>query len=38
MVSINPIEFHLEEEAYKDGLNSYQRKNGLIEAVQRGVG
>uniref|UniRef100_UPI0030FE4829 acetyl-CoA carboxylase beta subunit n=1 Tax=Manekia incurva TaxID=1072615 RepID=UPI0030FE4829 len=38
MVSIDPIEFHSEEEPYKDRLDSYQRKTGLTEAVQTGVG
>nr|YP_010425889.1 acetyl-coenzyme A carboxylase carboxyl transferase subunit beta [Suaeda physophora]USL47486.1 acetyl-coenzyme A carboxylase carboxyl transferase subunit beta [Suaeda physophora] len=38
MVSMDPIEFHSEEEAYKDRIDSYQRKTGLTEAVQTGVG
>nr|YP_010552683.1 acetyl-CoA carboxylase subunit beta [Phyllagathis tuberosa]UTM96064.1 acetyl-CoA carboxylase subunit beta [Phyllagathis tuberosa] len=38
MVSMNPIEFHSEEEPYKDRIDSYQRKTGLTEAVQTGTG
>nr|YP_001294193.1 acetyl-CoA carboxylase beta subunit [Buxus microphylla]ABQ45258.1 acetyl-CoA carboxylase carboxyltransferase beta subunit [Buxus microphylla]WEB60501.1 acetyl-CoA carboxylase carboxyltransferase beta subunit [Buxus sinica var. parvifolia] len=38
MVSMDPIEFHSEEELYKDRINSYQRKTGLTEAVQTGIG
>nr|YP_009777363.1 acetyl-CoA carboxylase carboxyltransferase beta subunit [Myxopyrum hainanense]QJA28227.1 acetyl-CoA carboxylase carboxyltransferase beta subunit [Myxopyrum hainanense] len=38
MVSINPIGFHSEGEPYKDHINSYQRKTGLTEAVQTGIG
>nr|YP_009559205.1 acetyl-CoA carboxylase carboxyltransferase beta subunit [Barbeya oleoides]QBA96004.1 acetyl-CoA carboxylase carboxyltransferase beta subunit [Barbeya oleoides] len=38
MVSLDPIEFHSEEEPYKDRLDSYQRKTGLTEAVQTGTG
>uniref|UniRef100_UPI0030E57D41 AccD n=1 Tax=Senna italica TaxID=346974 RepID=UPI0030E57D41 len=38
MVSADPIEFHLEEETYKDRIDSYQRKTGLTEAVQTGTG
>nr|YP_009566485.1 acetyl-CoA carboxylase carboxyltransferase beta subunit [Palmorchis pabstii]QBB10074.1 acetyl-CoA carboxylase carboxyltransferase beta subunit [Palmorchis pabstii] len=38
MVSINPIEFHSEEEPYRDRIHFYQRKTGLTEAVQTGVG
>ncbi|KAL2935205.1 Acetyl-coenzyme A carboxylase carboxyl transferase subunit beta chloroplastic [Bienertia sinuspersici] len=38
MISMNPIEFHSEEEAYKDRIDSYQRKTGLTEAVQTGIG
>lgn len=37
MVSIDPIEFHLEKEPYKDRINSYQRKTGLTKAVQTGI-
>nr|YP_010828202.1 acetyl-CoA carboxylase carboxyltransferase beta subunit [Santalum acuminatum]WFF45220.1 acetyl-CoA carboxylase carboxyltransferase beta subunit [Santalum acuminatum] len=38
MVSLDPIEFHLEGEPYKDRIDSYQRKTGLTEAVQTGIG
>nr|YP_010928543.1 acetyl-CoA carboxylase subunit beta [Diplusodon sigillatus]WKK47579.1 acetyl-CoA carboxylase subunit beta [Diplusodon sigillatus] len=38
MVSLDPIEFHSEEEPYKDRLDSYQRNTGLTEAVQTGTG
>nr|QYH45093.1 acetyl-CoA carboxylase carboxyltransferase beta subunit [Ottelia fischeri]QYH45178.1 acetyl-CoA carboxylase carboxyltransferase beta subunit [Ottelia sp. x1]QYH45433.1 acetyl-CoA carboxylase carboxyltransferase beta subunit [Ottelia verdickii]QYH45603.1 acetyl-CoA carboxylase carboxyltransferase beta subunit [Ottelia sp. s36] len=38
MVSTDPIEFHSEEEPYKDRIDSYQRKTGLTEAVQTGIG
>nr|YP_010486488.1 acetyl-CoA carboxylase carboxyltransferase beta [Renanthera citrina]UWI53696.1 acetyl-CoA carboxylase carboxyltransferase beta [Renanthera citrina]UWM93491.1 acetyl-CoA carboxylase subunit beta [Renanthera citrina]WJQ21963.1 acetyl-CoA carboxylase beta subunit [Renanthera citrina] len=38
MVSIDPIEFHSEEEPYMDRISFYQRKMGLTEAVQTGVG
>nr|YP_010513904.1 acetyl-CoA carboxylase beta subunit [Platycyamus regnellii]UXL85475.1 acetyl-CoA carboxylase beta subunit [Platycyamus regnellii] len=39
MVSLDPIEFHSEEEpSYKDRIDSYQRKTGLTEAVQTGTG
>ncbi len=38
MVSFDPIEFHSEEEPYKDRIDSYQRKTGLTEAVQTGIG
>nr|YP_010281968.1 acetyl-CoA carboxylase carboxyltransferase beta subunit [Penstemon fruticosus]UKH51346.1 acetyl-CoA carboxylase carboxyltransferase beta subunit [Penstemon fruticosus] len=38
MVSLDPIGFHSEEEPYKDRIDSYQRKTGLAEAVQTGVG
>ncbi|KAF3613057.1 hypothetical protein FXO37_36542 [Capsicum annuum] len=38
VVSLDPIEFHSEEEPYKDRINSYQRKTGLTEAVQTGIG
>nr|YP_010880620.1 acetyl-CoA carboxylase subunit beta [Callitriche hermaphroditica]WHU54407.1 acetyl-CoA carboxylase subunit beta [Callitriche hermaphroditica] len=38
MVSVDPIGFHSEEEPYKDRIDSYQRKTGLTEAVQTGVG
>nr|QBZ77819.1 acetyl-CoA carboxylase beta subunit [Podophyllum peltatum] len=38
MVSVDPIEFHSEEEPYKDRIDSYQIKTGLTEAVQTGIG
>nr|YP_010629562.1 acetyl-CoA carboxylase beta subunit [Begonia microsperma]WBN96521.1 acetyl-CoA carboxylase beta subunit [Begonia microsperma] len=38
MVSLDPIEFHSEDEPYKDRIDSYQRKTGLTEAVQTGTG
>nr|AWI71706.1 acetyl-CoA carboxylase carboxyltransferase beta subunit [Strempeliopsis strempelioides] len=38
MVSLDPIEFHSEEEPYKDRIDSYQRETGLTEAVQTGIG
>nr|YP_010385630.1 acetyl-CoA carboxylase subunit beta [Krameria erecta]UPN63368.1 acetyl-CoA carboxylase subunit beta [Krameria erecta] len=38
MVSMDPIEFHSEENAYKDRLSFYQKKTGLTEAVQTGTG
>ncbi|RYR67218.1 hypothetical protein HN51_012226 [Arachis hypogaea] len=40
MVSMDPIEFHSEEESesYKNRMDSYQRKTGLTEAVQTGTG
>nr|YP_010379604.1 acetyl-CoA carboxylase carboxyltransferase beta subunit [Astragalus neglectus]UCS40668.1 acetyl-CoA carboxylase carboxyltransferase beta subunit [Astragalus neglectus] len=36
MFSVDPIEFHSEEEPYC--LDSYQKKTGLIEAIQTGTG
>nr|QBB68387.1 acetyl co-A carboxylase [Osyridicarpos schimperianus] len=38
MVSLDPIEFHSEEELYKDRIDFYQRTTGLTEAVQTGQG
>nr|YP_010848855.1 acetyl-CoA carboxylase carboxyltransferase beta subunit [Alyxia sinensis]WEV93505.1 acetyl-CoA carboxylase carboxyltransferase beta subunit [Alyxia sinensis] len=38
MVSLDPIEFHSEEEPYHDRLDSYQRETGFTEAVQTGTG
>ena len=38
MVSLDPIEFHSEEDPYKDRIDSYQRKTGLTDAVQTGTG
>ncbi|KAG6593428.1 ATP synthase subunit c, chloroplastic, partial [Cucurbita argyrosperma subsp. sororia] len=37
MVSLDPIEFHSEEEPYKDRIDSYQIKTGLTEAIQTGT-
>nr|BDB16027.1 acetyl-CoA carboxylase beta subunit [Onobrychis gaubae] len=37
-VSLDPIEFHSEEEPYKTRLDSYQKRTGLKEAVQTGTG
>jgi len=39
-LSLDPIEFHSEEEPYKDRIESYQIKTGLTadEAIQRGTG
>nr|YP_009770095.1 acetyl-CoA carboxylase beta subunit [Cassia brewsteri]QIT00797.1 acetyl-CoA carboxylase beta subunit [Cassia brewsteri] len=38
MVSVDPIEFHSEEEPYQNRIYSYQRKTGLTEAIQTGTG
>nr|YP_010025156.1 acetyl-CoA carboxylase carboxyltransferase beta subunit [Colobanthus subulatus]QOQ35455.1 acetyl-CoA carboxylase carboxyltransferase beta subunit [Colobanthus subulatus] len=38
MVSVDPLEFHSEEEPYKERIDSYQRQTGLTEAVQTGIG
>nr|QJS33330.1 acetyl-CoA carboxylase carboxyltransferase beta subunit [Anemone flaccida] len=38
MVSVDPIEFHSEQEPYKDRIDFYQKKTGLTEAVQTGIG
>nr|AEX96897.1 acetyl-CoA carboxylase beta subunit [Doryanthes palmeri] len=38
MVSMDPIEFHSEEEPYRNRIDSYQRRTGLTEAVQTGIG
>ena len=38
MVSTDPIEFHSEEEPYRDRIDSYQKKTGLTDAVQTGIG
>nr|UZA66621.1 acetyl-CoA carboxylase beta subunit [Yoania japonica] len=38
MVSMDPIEFHLEEEPYIDRISFYQLKTGLTEAIQTGIG
>ncbi|MBA0634021.1 hypothetical protein Godav_022115 [Gossypium davidsonii] len=37
MISLDPIEFQSEEELYKDHIDFYQRKKGLIEAIQIGT-
>nr|YP_010379680.1 acetyl-CoA carboxylase carboxyltransferase beta subunit [Astragalus obscurus]UCS40820.1 acetyl-CoA carboxylase carboxyltransferase beta subunit [Astragalus obscurus] len=36
MFSVDPIEFHSEEEPYR--IDYYQKKTGLIEAIQTGTG
>uniref|UniRef100_UPI0030E25590 acetyl-CoA carboxylase carboxyltransferase beta subunit n=1 Tax=Drymaria cordata TaxID=191453 RepID=UPI0030E25590 len=38
MVSMDPLEFHSEEEPYKDRIDSYQRQTGLTDAIQTGIG
>nr|YP_010925230.1 acetyl-CoA carboxylase beta subunit [Pinanga arinasae]WKD80406.1 acetyl-CoA carboxylase beta subunit [Pinanga arinasae] len=38
MVSMDPMEFHSEGKPYRDYIDSYQRKTGLTEAVQTGIG
>nr|AFM83302.1 acetyl-CoA carboxylase carboxyltransferase beta subunit [Kingia australis] len=38
MVSMDPIGFHSEGEPYRDRYDLYQRKTGLTEAVQTGIG
>nr|YP_010690599.1 acetyl-CoA carboxylase subunit beta [Cartonema parviflorum]WBU14309.1 acetyl-CoA carboxylase subunit beta [Cartonema parviflorum] len=38
MISMDPIDFHSEEEPYRNRIDSYQRKTGLTEAVQTGIG
>nr|YP_010214090.1 Acetyl-CoA carboxylase carboxyltransferase beta subunit [Cecarria obtusifolia]UBN07815.1 Acetyl-CoA carboxylase carboxyltransferase beta subunit [Cecarria obtusifolia] len=38
MISLDPIEFHSEEKPYKERIDFYQKKTGLPEAVQTGVG
>nr|YP_009708654.1 acetyl-CoA carboxylase beta subunit [Elytranthe albida]QEV86263.1 acetyl-CoA carboxylase beta subunit [Elytranthe albida] len=38
MVSLDSIEFHSEEKPYKDRIHFYQKKTGLTEAVQTGIG
>nr|YP_009516351.1 Acetyl-CoA carboxylase carboxyltransferase beta subunit [Philydrum lanuginosum]AYD91209.1 Acetyl-CoA carboxylase carboxyltransferase beta subunit [Philydrum lanuginosum] len=38
MVSTDPIQFHSEEEPYRDRIHSYQRRTGLTDAVQTGIG
>ncbi|GJS79009.1 hypothetical protein Tco_0728890 [Tanacetum coccineum] len=36
MISLDPIQFHSEEEPYKNHIDSYQKKTGLTEVVQTG--
>nr|YP_009913217.1 AccD [Achyranthes longifolia]YP_009913298.1 AccD [Achyranthes bidentata]YP_009913381.1 AccD [Achyranthes aspera]QBC66265.1 acetyl-CoA carboxylase carboxyltransferase beta subunit [Amaranthaceae sp. GY-2019]QLJ93083.1 AccD [Achyranthes longifolia]QLJ93164.1 AccD [Achyranthes bidentata]QLJ93246.1 AccD [Achyranthes aspera]QMQ99392.1 acetyl-CoA carboxylase carboxyltransferase beta subunit [Achyranthes bidentata] len=38
MVATDPIEFQSEGEVYKERIDSYQKKTGLTEAVQTGIG
>nr|QBB68380.1 acetyl co-A carboxylase [Quinchamalium chilense] len=38
MVSLDPIEFNSEDKPYKKRIDFYQRKTGLPEAVQTGIG
>nr|WCA45172.1 acetyl-CoA carboxylase beta subunit [Musa textilis] len=38
MISIDPIDFHSKEEPYIDRIGFYQRKTGLSDAVQTGIG
>nr|UCC35767.1 acetyl-CoA carboxylase carboxyltransferase beta subunit [Musa paracoccinea] len=38
MISIDPIDFHSKEEPYRDRIDFYQRKTGLSDAVQTGIG
>nr|YP_009709720.1 acetyl-CoA carboxylase beta subunit [Spathiphyllum cannifolium]QEX95585.1 acetyl-CoA carboxylase beta subunit [Spathiphyllum cannifolium] len=38
MVPTDPIEFHSEEEPYRDRIDLYQRQTGLTDAVQTGIG
>ncbi|RXH84272.1 hypothetical protein DVH24_027171 [Malus domestica] len=38
MVFLDPIEFHSEDEPYKDRIDSYKKNTGLTEAVQTGTG
>ena len=38
MVSLDPIEFHSEEEPYKDRIDSYRIEIGLTEAIETGTG
>nr|YP_010862122.1 acetyl-CoA carboxylase carboxyltransferase beta subunit [Pinanga sylvestris]WGM78510.1 acetyl-CoA carboxylase carboxyltransferase beta subunit [Pinanga sylvestris] len=38
MVSMDPMKFHSEGKPYRDYIDSYQRKTGLTEAVQTGIG
>nr|YP_010890402.1 acetyl-CoA carboxylase beta subunit [Mitrastemon yamamotoi]USS57998.1 acetyl-CoA carboxylase beta subunit [Mitrastemon yamamotoi] len=36
--SLDPIEFHSEEDPYKDRLKEYQKITGFLEAIQTGTG
>nr|YP_010313064.1 AccD [Bellevalia paradoxa]ULM63366.1 AccD [Bellevalia paradoxa] len=38
MVSMDPIGFHSEKDPYRDRINFYQRRTGLTDAVQTGIG
>ncbi|PHT58582.1 Acetyl-coenzyme A carboxylase carboxyl transferase subunit beta, chloroplastic [Capsicum baccatum] len=38
MVSLDSIEFLSEKEPYKNRIDSYQRKTGLTEAIETGIG
>lgn len=38
MVSMDPIEFHSEDDPYMDRIDFYQRETDLTEAVQTGIG
>nr|YP_009747729.1 acetyl-CoA carboxylase subunit beta [Lecanorchis japonica]QII89409.1 acetyl-CoA carboxylase subunit beta [Lecanorchis japonica] len=38
MASMDPIEFHSEDDPYIDRINFYQKETDLTEAVQTGVG
>nr|YP_009897139.1 carboxytransferase beta subunit [Heliophila pusilla]QKK43772.1 carboxytransferase beta subunit [Heliophila pusilla]QWT71314.1 carboxytransferase beta subunit [Heliophila pusilla] len=38
MVSADPIEFHSQEEPYKNRIDSAQKRTGLTDAVQTGTG
>nr|QIS91207.1 acetyl-CoA carboxylase beta subunit [Bertiera longithyrsa] len=38
MVPLDTIEFYSGEEPYKDPIDSYQKKTGLTDAVQTGIG
>nr|YP_010319690.1 acetyl-CoA carboxylase beta subunit [Schisandra repanda]UJI65423.1 acetyl-CoA carboxylase beta subunit [Schisandra repanda] len=38
MISTDPIKFHSDGNLYRDQIDSFQRKTGLTEAVQTGIG
>nr|YP_010379756.1 acetyl-CoA carboxylase carboxyltransferase beta subunit [Astragalus pattersonii]UCS40896.1 acetyl-CoA carboxylase carboxyltransferase beta subunit [Astragalus pattersonii] len=38
MFSVDPIEWDSEEEPFKNRLDSYQKRTGLMEAIQTGTG